>query len=386
MQMGFSIPAWDSVKCSRCHEFKDWNGGKGWVGKGTKGRKGSKWCPDCKRESQREWYAANADALREYSRQRYAANPERARQYYAANRDAILARVKRPEPVPVPGIVPGRKKAAGHWPIEDGRRQCSKCGEWADWNDGKDWNRRHCPACAGEWMREYQREYKRKHRSYLAAQRRLRRYATGVTPPFPSVRGGVVKLRNGLAKRLESVKWDSLGERFCDGCGTLRPWRDGDGWYRNAGRAYCPDKAAHKAAQKAAERAKSQAAYYADLDASRKKGRAEYYRYKARDPEGYRASGRKRRAKRRGRVRGAVCDHGVDCFGDYGEYLRSRPKARCATPGCSKRKNLHADHILPLSRGGLHCRVNCQLLCRSCNFSKGGQDPIEWANRHGRLL
>ena len=357
MQMGFSIPARDSVKCSRCREFKDWDEGKGW--KGCQ-------CPDCrrkyKRELNRQWRAANPERERERERQRYAANPEpkreRARQYYAANREAILAKKERPEPVPVPGVVPGRKKAAGHWPIEDGRRQCSKCGEWADWQDGKGWDRRHCPTCAAEWNKAYQQEYKRKNREYLVAQRRLRRYATGVIRPFPSVENGTAKLREGLAKRLESVKWGLLGERFCDKCGTLRAWQNGDGWQQNAGRVYCPDKAAHKAL----ERARNMAAYYANWDASKKRALAQYYKDKAKDPEGYRARGRKSRAKRRGRVRKAVCEHGADCFGDYGEYLRHRPKARCAVPGCGKRKNLHADHIVPLSRGGLHCRVNCQLL------------------------
>lgn len=33
----------------------------------------------------------------------------------------------------------------------------------------------------------------------------------------------------------------------------------------------------------------------------------------------------------------------------------------------------HLDHIIPISKGGLHCDSNVQLLCPPCNLSKGAK-------------
>ena len=37
----------------------------------------------------------------------------------------------------------------------------------------------------------------------------------------------------------------------------------------------------------------------------------------------------------------------------------------------------HLDHVIPLSRGGSHTEDNVQVLCRSCNQSKGNKLPDE---------
>lgn len=37
------------------------------------------------------------------------------------------------------------------------------------------------------------------------------------------------------------------------------------------------------------------------------------------------------------------------------------------------------DHIIPIALGGPHSELNIQLLCKSCNCSKGKKSPIEWA-------
>lgn len=39
----------------------------------------------------------------------------------------------------------------------------------------------------------------------------------------------------------------------------------------------------------------------------------------------------------------------------------------------SKRLNAHIDHIVPVSRGGQNNKENLQLLCVSCNTSKGAK-------------
>ena len=38
---------------------------------------------------------------------------------------------------------------------------------------------------------------------------------------------------------------------------------------------------------------------------------------------------------------------------------------------CGNTKNLHIDHIIPLCRGGFEDESNMQVLCRTCNLSKG---------------
>lgn len=46
----------------------------------------------------------------------------------------------------------------------------------------------------------------------------------------------------------------------------------------------------------------------------------------------------------------------------------------------------HVDHIYPLSRGGTNCKKNLQLLCPSCNMSKGAKMPEDFYQERGFLL
>lgn len=44
---------------------------------------------------------------------------------------------------------------------------------------------------------------------------------------------------------------------------------------------------------------------------------------------------------------------------------------------------IHADHIVPLAKGGSHLPHNLQALCPACNCSKRHKDPVIWATEQG---
>ena len=59
----------------------------------------------------------------------------------------------------------------------------------------------------------------------------------------------------------------------------------------------------------------------------------------------------------------------------------------CYWCNCSLKKvKVHLDHYIPLSKGGLHTLSNLVVSCQKCNCSKNAKDPIEFANKLGRLL
>lgn len=50
------------------------------------------------------------------------------------------------------------------------------------------------------------------------------------------------------------------------------------------------------------------------------------------------------------------------------------------------KRKYHVDHIHSLSKGGTNWPDNLQALCVSCNSKKSDLDPIDWANKNGKLL
>jgi HNH endonuclease len=71
--------------------------------------------------------------------------------------------------------------------------------------------------------------------------------------------------------------------------------------------------------------------------------------------------------------------------GDDVKLLFSSQKGKCAACRLHLKK-YHVDHIMPLILGGTNDAGNLQLLCPTCNCSKGGKHPIKFAASRGLLF
>lgn len=80
-------------------------------------------------------------------------------------------------------------------------------------------------------------------------------------------------------------------------------------------------------------------------------------------------------ANRKSRIKGAEGFH----TGEDIEALRASQGNCCnACMCCLDESGFHVDHIVPISKGGSNWPSNLQLLCPSCNLSKGSKDFTEW--------
>jgi 5-methylcytosine-specific restriction endonuclease McrA len=60
---------------------------------------------------------------------------------------------------------------------------------------------------------------------------------------------------------------------------------------------------------------------------------------------------------------------------------------KCLQPcGADIKNNYHIDHIVALSTGGTNWPNNLQLLCPTCNLSKGSKSMSEWLASRSRHL
>ena len=68
--------------------------------------------------------------------------------------------------------------------------------------------------------------------------------------------------------------------------------------------------------------------------------------------------------------------------------MMDRQHGRCAAPWCDAplADGYHVDHVIPLTKGGTHEPGNVQLLCPTCNMSKGAKMPETFARERGRLF
>lgn len=91
------------------------------------------------------------------------------------------------------------------------------------------------------------------------------------------------------------------------------------------------------------------------------------------------AEQKRRNAARRARIMGA----GGSYTKEDVERQYQIQRGKCWWCGKQCGTNYHADHLVPLSRGGTKWPNNIVIACPSCNLSKGDKMPEEWA---GRLL
>ena len=138
---------------------------------------------------------------------------------------------------------------------------------------------------------------------------------------------------------------------------------------------------AARLAQKAEYRAKNagklcekqKARYWAHPDTSRAARRLA----RKRNPEPHRIEARQRKAS----VRGAPGSHTAAEIA----RLLSGQNYRCAVCGTGIRHVRHADHIIPLARGGSNNIKNIQMLCPPCNLAKHARTMEEFAAYLTRL-
>ena len=197
----------------------------------------------------------------------------------------------------------------------------------------------------------------------------------------------------------------------CEDCAAKRRREAGAQWYTehpekrrevsrecNARwRAKNPDKAREKAArwyakdigkrrEYAAQRRAENPERIRETDARRyaknpKKKREAAARWRAEHPEKARKIYARRRVRELTQL-GEVT-RGIQTI------LRKRQNSRCAAPGCGvklTKSNEHLDHIVPLSKGGMHTDENFQLLCAHCNQTKGAKAPLDFARERGFLV
>lgn len=85
---------------------------------------------------------------------------------------------------------------------------------------------------------------------------------------------------------------------------------------------------------------------------------------------------------RKARLRNSIGTHTASDI----RKLKKLQKNQCAICKTSINAGFHVDHVFPIARGGTNDINNLQILCETCNTSKGAKDPIEFMQSKGFLI
>lgn len=132
------------------------------------------------------------------------------------------------------------------------------------------------------------------------------------------------------------------------------------------------------------------AAYYAENAAAHL---TRTNRYRRNNPEAAAETFKRWAEKNRDKIRANVrkrraVKSGADGFhvaADVQQIFKAQ-RGKCAHCKTGVRTGYHVDHIQPLSKGGSNWPRNLQVLCARCNVRKHAHDPIDFAQREGRLI
>lgn len=94
-------------------------------------------------------------------------------------------------------------------------------------------------------------------------------------------------------------------------------------------------------------------------------------RWRAANPETWRAISVVHDRKRKAAIAGGVS---LRCLA---AWIDSQAKD-CFYCGNGCAADFHVDHFVPLARGGQHVLTNLRIACPACNLSKGAKDPMGW--------
>ncbi len=130
--------------------------------------------------------------------------------------------------------------------------------------------------------------------------------------------------------------------------------------YKNGSCARCAGESRRKWEQKNREVQREYERKY--RNANLEKAKASHRLWSKNNPEKTRIHGQMRRGRKANAGDGYTASEWKKLCAEYNNH--------CCFPGCES-TDLHADHVVPLSRGGAHDISNIQPLCAHHNHSKG---------------
>lgn len=115
----------------------------------------------------------------------------------------------------------------------------------------------------------------------------------------------------------------------------------------------------------------------------------EWARINSERAKSIRAESRKKHAEtsrsitrnRRARIRNST---GVHKPSDIKKIMEMQ-RGKCACCKNDVKKKYHVDHIEAIANGGSNDPLNLQILCPTCNISKGARNPVEFMQSRGYL-